>query len=183
VGDIDQASKGLHGVLAQKLIRKLCTNCRVAYQPSPDMVKKLGLPPDKVKQLFKKGGQVLIKNKPEVCPVCGGGGYVGQEGVFEVYKLGEPERTAIRAGDWNALKGELRKRNLPTIQQTAIRKALDGVTSVEEVMRITADPDRASAPAPATRSAEAKPATATNPPATTTPPPAKKPKEGTRAGG
>lgn len=139
VGDAEAGSKCLHGAVGQRLLRKLCINCRVAYQPSPDMVKKLGLPPDKVKQLFKKGGQVLIKNKPEVCPVCGGGGYIGQEGVFEVYPVGAPERAALKAQDWNALKVEFRKHGFPSIQQAALRKAIDGITSVEEVLRITGD--------------------------------------------
>jgi general secretion pathway protein E len=145
VGDPESATKGLHGVVAQKLLRKLCTNCRVAYQPTAEMVKKLGLPPDKVKQLFKKGGQVLIKNKPEVCPVCSGIGYVGQEGVFEVYSLSDADRASVKAGDLNALKSEWRKKGLASIQQAALRKALDGVTSVEEVMRITAEPAAAKA--------------------------------------
>jgi general secretion pathway protein E len=139
VGDLDQASKCLRGAVAQKLLRKLCMNCRVAYQPSPEMVKKLGLPPDKIKQLFKKGGQVLIKNKPEVCPVCGGGGYLGQDGVFEVFPIGQAERAMLKAGDWNALKVEFRKHGYPTIQQAALRKAIDGITSVEEVLRITGE--------------------------------------------
>jgi general secretion pathway protein E len=146
VGDVELGSKCLHGALGQKLLRKLCVNCRVAYQPSPDMVKKLGLPPDKIKQLFKKGGQVLIKNKPEICPVCGGVGYIGQEGVFEIFPIGQNERNLIKAGDWNGLKVEFRKRGLPTVQQTALRKAIDGTTSVEEVMRITGEGGAAAAP-------------------------------------
>ncbi len=162
VGDVEQAAKPLHGVVAQKLLRKLCVNCRVAYQPSPDMVKKMGLPPDKIKQLFKKGGQVLIKNKPEICPVCGGGGYIGQEGIFEIFTLGDAERALIKAGDWTALRGEFRKKGLPTIQQAALRKAIDGITSIEEVMRITADPSKGpeSKAEPATKAGEAKPAAA-----------------------
>lgn len=139
VGDTELAAKGLHGVMAQKLLRKLCTNCKVAYQPSPDMVKRLGLPPDKVKQLFKRGGQVLIKNKPEICPLCQGTGYLGLEGVFEIFTIGPAERTLLAKGDLNAIKLEFKKRNLPTIQQSAIKKALDGITSVEEVMRVTVE--------------------------------------------
>ncbi|MDI1290705.1 MAG: ATPase, T2SS/T4P/T4SS family, partial [bacterium] len=139
VGEADVAVKNLKGVVAQRLVRKLCTNCRAPYQPSPDMLKKLGLPADKVKQLFKKGGQVLIKNKPEVCPLCNGVGYSGQEGVFEVFAFQPSELAAIAAGDFNTLKTELRKRGQPTIQQSAIKKAIDGVTSVEEVTRITAE--------------------------------------------
>lgn len=161
VGDLDAASKCLRGAVAQKLLRKLCMNCRVAYQPSPEMVKKLGLPPDKIKQLFKKGGQVLIKNKPEVCPVCGGGGYLGQDGVFEVFPINDAARAMLKAGDWNGLKVEFRKHGYPTIQQAALRKAIDGVTSVEEVLRITGE-----GPAPgqaAAAQAAAKPAPAPAP--------------------
>ncbi len=146
VGDMEVAAKGLRGVVAQRLARKLCVNCRQAYQPSPDMLKKLGLPPDKIKQLFKKGGQVLIKgNRPEVCPVCRGVGYIGQDGIFEVFRIGEAERALIKAGNVAGLRAELRKKNLPTIQQAALRKAVDGTTSVEEILRVTAEQPAAAA--------------------------------------
>lgn len=135
VGEARAAGECLHGVIAGRLIRKLCTNCRVAYPPAPDMLKKLGIPEGKVQQLFKKGGQVLIKNKPEVCPVCAGSGYFGQDGVYEVCLFGKEERDLIVGGNLNGLKAVMRKRNIPTIQQVAIRKAVDGITSVEEVMR------------------------------------------------
>lgn len=145
VGDQRAAGECLHGVIAGKLLRKLCTNCRVAYPPAPDMLKKLGIPEGKVQQLFKKGGQVLIKNKPEVCPVCAGSGYYGQDGVYEVCLFGKEERDLVAAGNISGLRAAMRKRNVPTIQQVAIRKAVDGITSVEEVMRITTG----DAPAPA----------------------------------
>jgi type II secretory ATPase GspE/PulE/Tfp pilus assembly ATPase PilB-like protein len=148
VGEVDLAAKSLRGVTAQKLLRKLCVNCRVPYQPSPDMLKKLNLPADKAKQLFKKGGQVLIKNKPEVCPVCRGIGYIGQEGVFEVYKIGKTERELIRAGNWNGLRAEFRKRGLPTVQQAALAKVLAGITSVEELGRISGEAAAKPAPKP-----------------------------------
>ncbi|MBX3360515.1 MAG: Flp pilus assembly complex ATPase component TadA [Phycisphaeraceae bacterium] len=138
-GDASAAGPLLKGVVVGKVIRKLCLNCRVAYQPPADLLKKLGLPPDKVTQLFKKGGQVLIKNKPEVCPVCNGVGYHGLEGIFEVYVLDAGVRSRIAAQDWNGVKAELRKRELPTLQQAALRKAVDGTTSIEEVMRVTAE--------------------------------------------
>jgi type II secretory ATPase GspE/PulE/Tfp pilus assembly ATPase PilB-like protein len=140
VGETEAASKCLQGVIAHRLIRKLCNNCKVAYQPSPDMVKKLGLPPDRVKQLFKKGGQVLIKNKPEICPACNGVGYFGQEAVWEVYKLSDDDRALVRKGDLATLfKVEMRKRGVPTLQQVALRKAVDGLTSVEELARLSGE--------------------------------------------
>jgi type II secretory ATPase GspE/PulE/Tfp pilus assembly ATPase PilB-like protein len=149
VGDPAAAAKHLRGVVAGKLLRKLCQNCRVGYPPSPDMLKKLGLPADKIPQLFKKGGQVLIKNKPEVCPMCQGIGYLGQEGIFEVYSLDDEDRALIAAGNFAGLRAALRKKALPTLQQAAIRKAVAGTTSVEEVMRVTAPPGAAAPGAPA----------------------------------
>jgi type II secretory ATPase GspE/PulE/Tfp pilus assembly ATPase PilB-like protein len=156
VGDAAEASKNLQGVVAQKLMRKLCVNCRVEYAPSPEMVKKMGYPPDRVKQLFKKGGQVLVKNKPEECPMCQGSGYFGQEALFEVFLFTDEERAAIAAGDMNALKIALRKRNAPSIQQVAIRKAVEGITSVEEVTRVTVEAATQPKPAPAPSAPTAK---------------------------
>jgi type II secretory ATPase GspE/PulE/Tfp pilus assembly ATPase PilB-like protein len=152
VGDTKMAADSLHGVVAQRLVRKLCSNCRVAYPPTPDMLKKMGIPEGKVQQLYRKGGQVLIKNKPEICPVCNGGGYFGQEGLFEVYSIGPEERSLIAQANFQGLRAALRKRQLPSIQQVGLRKAVDGTTSVEEVMRVTAEakPEgTATAPAPA----------------------------------
>jgi len=138
VGDPKLAAKGLRGVVACKLVRVLCGNCKVPYQPTPDMLKKLGLPEGKVGELFKKGGQVLVRNKPEVCSVCSGVGYSGQTGCFGVFELGSQEKKLIVEGDWNGLRAVMRKTGLPSIQQSALRKAVMGITSIEEVTRITA---------------------------------------------
>ncbi len=160
VGDPKLAAKGLRGVVGEKLIRVLCGNCKVGYQPTPEMLKKLGLPVDKVKQLNKKGGQVLIRNKPEVCPVCNGVGYVGQTGCFGVFPIEDDERKMIAAENWNGLKTTMRKRSLPTVQQTALRKAVEGLTSIEEVSRITAPPKKSSKSSSPTSSPAKKPAPA-----------------------
>lgn len=158
IGDADAAAKSIQGVMSEKLLRKLCINCKQAYQPSPDVLKKLGLPPDKVKQLFKKGGEVLVKNKPETCPVCQGTGYLQRDGAFEVFNIDESAREMIRSQNWAGLKAELRKGGLPSIQQAALRKAIDGVTSVEEVLRITAEGAAKPAAAPAPQAASKQPA-------------------------
>lgn len=137
VGDPAKAAACLRGVIAQRLARKLCENCRVPYAPPPEMLKKLGLPADKVKQLFKKGGQVLIRNKPEICPVCQGLGYKGQTGLFEVFRIGPAERAMVKDQNWSGLRAEFRKQGLPDIQQAALRKAVEGVTSIEEISRVS----------------------------------------------
>jgi type II secretory ATPase GspE/PulE/Tfp pilus assembly ATPase PilB-like protein len=141
VGDLDSAGGALRGVVCQRLLRKLCSNCRVAYTPAPDTLKKLNLPAEVVKQLYKKGGQVILKNKnqPETCPICQGTGYLGQTGVFEVFGVGPDERALLKEGNLAGVRASWRKRKLPTIQQAALRKAVEGVTSIEEVLRVTAE--------------------------------------------
>lgn len=141
VGETRQAAESLSGVVVGKLVRKLCTNCRVAYPPTPDMLKKLSIPEGKVQTLFKKGGQVLIKNKPDTCPVCKGSGYLGVEGVYEVFPIEKDEQDQIVQGNFTNLRGLWRKRSIPTLQQVAIRKAVEGLTSVEEIIRITSGED------------------------------------------
>lgn len=140
VGDPKIAAQGLRGVISHRLLRVLCSNCKVPYQPAPDMLKKLGLPPDKVQQLFKKGGQVLVRNKPDICPVCNGVGYMGQTGVFGVFPIEDEEKSLIADQNWSGLRSAMRKRQLPTFQQSALLKAIEGMTSIEEVTRITAEP-------------------------------------------
>lgn len=149
VGDTQLVSRGLRGVVVGRLVRKLCPNCRVPYPPTAAMLQKLGVPEGKVQQLFKKGGQVLIKNKPETCPTCAGVGYLGQEGIFEIYTLDDECRDLLATANYTGLKAALRKRNLPTLQQAAIRKALLGITSVDEVQRVTAPPAAAAPAGPA----------------------------------
>ena len=140
VGDAQEATDPLSGVVSQRLIRTLCENCRIAYQPPAELLKKLQLPADKVKQLYKKGGQVMIKDKPETCPVCQGTGYYGQRGVFEVLPIGPEEREALREQNWNQLRAEWRKKNGIMLGQAAMRLAIEGVTSIEEISRVTAPP-------------------------------------------
>ncbi|HRJ49287.1 MAG TPA: ATPase, T2SS/T4P/T4SS family, partial [Phycisphaerales bacterium] len=144
-GDLDTAMAGLRGVVAGRLMRRLCTQCRQAYVPAPEMLKKFGLPADRVKQLHKKGGVVLVKDKEQVCGMCAGVGYVGQVGYFEVYRIDDGLRDLLKKGDWNAFRAELRKKQLPTLQGAALRHAIEGTTSVEEVVRSMAEGQPAAA--------------------------------------
>ena len=136
VGDQKLAARALHGVIGVKLIRRLCSNCKLAFQPTPDILKKLGLPPN-TKQLYRKGGRVLVKDKEETCPVCGGSGYFGQEGAFAVHPLDDAGRSLVAQNNLSNLRSEFRQKKQQSIQQAALQKVIDGVTSIEEVVRIT----------------------------------------------
>ena len=85
VGERKLAAEALAGVLAQRLVRKLCTNCRQPYKPDPAALKKLNLPAEKVGTLYKAAGKITDdKGREHTCPACHGMGYRGRVAVFEV---------------------------------------------------------------------------------------------------
>ena len=141
VGDQKKAAACLGGVVCVKLARRLCHNCKVGVQPTPENLKKLGLPPD-TKQLFRKGGKVLVKDKEQVCPVCAGVGYFGRIGVFSVNTLGQSERQRIATNDLTGLRAQFRQNKQQSIQQAALQLVIKGETSIEEVLRITQPPPK-----------------------------------------
>lgn len=140
IGDLDKAAAPLRAVVGARVLRKLCEECRVPYQPAPDQLKKLGLPADQVKQLFRPSGKVLVKNREEPCPVCNGIGYRDVTGVYEVMVFDDAARALIAKGDFNGLFTHLRRNKMMTLQEAALRKAIEGVTSIDEVIRVTQPP-------------------------------------------
>ena len=150
VGSEKQAADSLHGVVSQRLMRRLCPTCRVAFQPTPDMLKKLGLPPE-TKQLHRKGGTVMEKDKEITCPTCNGAGYIGQIGAFAVHPIGADERVHVASSDMKALKAAFREKRQMSLQQAALNHVLNGDTTVDEVVRVTQAPQKkkpASTPKP-----------------------------------
>lgn len=139
VGEQAAAAKTLSGLIGVKLVRRLCNNCKVPFTPKPDDLKKLGLPPE-TKQLHRRSGQVMVKDKPEPCPICGGTGYFGQIGIFSVHPIGPEERKLIVAGDMTGLRQLLRQKKQQSLQSSGLQQVIMGNTSVEEVLRVTSDP-------------------------------------------
>ena len=137
VGDLKRAIAPLRAVTNQRLLRTLCPNCKQAYQPSADRLARLHLPADKVKQLFQASGKVQVKNKIEQCPVCGGTGYLGQTGIFEVMMVNDEVRRALIAGDLKAGLAAARRGKMIYLQEAALTKVVSGETPIEEVIRVT----------------------------------------------
>ncbi len=126
----------LQAVVYQKLVRKLCENCRVAYKPPQDLAKQ-GLPIDSVEQLYRKGGQVEEKNKIVPCPICKGSGYLGQIGIFETMFLDSDTRKHLIAGDLKAAMAQSKRNKLfIRLQEAAWQKVASGETSLEEFGRV-----------------------------------------------
>lgn len=147
VAEPDLASKGLRAVLNQRLVRKLCKQCREAYKPDAGLLKKLNLPADAV--LYRVPQQEYDKNgQPLLCPACQGVGYVGRTGVFELVLVDETLRDAMRKGGAQAdLQAIVNRGAHANLQRQGLAKVLDGTTSIQELVRVL----KGDAPAPAAK--------------------------------
>jgi type IV pilus assembly protein PilB len=140
VGDAKAVSQGVSGVISQKLIRKLCQDCREAYRPNEKFIAKLGLPPD-TKVLYRKPKRVKDEEGAdeewEPCDTCGDVGYVGRIGIFEVIEMSEGMRQLVATSpSVKAIKDLARKEKMWSFQKDGMRLVAEGVTSVEELQRL-----------------------------------------------
>lgn len=148
VGDLKAAAKGLVGVTHQRLIRKVCEACRQPLQPTPELLKRLGVPQGKTVNLFRANGKVQVKNRVEDCPVCQGTGFFGQTACYEVMIVDETMRQMLAEGDFKAAYAHARREGkLIQLQEAAMAKVRDGITTVEELVRVFPPPKQPAAKA------------------------------------
>ena len=136
------ASHALLGVVNQRLIRLLCTECREAFRPDPGTLKKLNLPADKIDKFYRPPTEPAVdkKGKPIVCTKCQGTGYAGRTGVFEVLVVDDAVRSLIAEGaQVNRIKAQCRKNKMYYLQEEGLLKVIDGTTSMNEVLRCLQD--------------------------------------------
>lgn len=120
-------SASLSCVIAQRLVRVLCTNCREAYKPSQELVDELKLPTGDY-TFFREQG----------CPSCKGKGYKGREGVYEVMFMNDEIRELVYLKKDLVIIQEAAIRNgMVPLRQATIAKVMAGVTSVAEAIRAT----------------------------------------------
>jgi len=122
-------SSSVVAVIAQRLIRVLCKECKETYLPDDIALKSMEIDP----------GQ--IKNKPiyraKGCPHCLHTGYRGRIAIFEILVLNGALRSLVlKTYDSNLIKTEAVKHHLVTLRQDGIQKVLDGITTIEEVLRV-----------------------------------------------
>ncbi len=117
-------------VLAQRLVRRLCPECKEEYEPTTDELVKAGLPEEGVSSLSREGAN------PK-CKTCRGVGYHGQVGVFEVLPLTEEVRAhLLQKPTPTSLRLEARNHGLLTLREEGLRLVARGITSVEELNRV-----------------------------------------------
>jgi general secretion pathway protein E len=126
-------SSSLSAVLGQRLVRVLCPKCKVKYKPNPEMLRKTNLPADRIKHFYRPPE----KEGEEVCDHCGGTGYFGRTGVFELLEVKDRLREMIRENpNFNAIRQEAIKNGMEQLQQDGLRQVIDGRTSIQELLRV-----------------------------------------------
>ena len=125
-------TSSVNGVLAQRLVRTLCAHCKEPYAPSTELLQTTGL------SRFHTPGQPLYKAVG--CADCRNSGYLGRSGIHELLVLDEPMRRAIVAGkDASTLNALAAESGMLSLYQDGLRKVVAGVTSLDELLRVTQD--------------------------------------------
>jgi type IV pilus assembly protein PilB len=136
LGDPKLASKRLHAVIGQKLIRLLCRKCRQAYRPNPKLLAKVGLPPETNVLYRPPPPPAEGQPAPEPCPKCGGTGYYGRTGLTEFIEMTDAMKKVVAAGgDATAIKAQARKERMQSLNSDGLRLVAAGKTSLEELQR------------------------------------------------
>ncbi|MFH1061313.1 MAG: ATPase, T2SS/T4P/T4SS family [Candidatus Omnitrophota bacterium] len=119
------------GVLAQRLIRTICPGCKQPFTPDAGVVQGLNLPVSEKGYTFYKGIG---------CDACGGTGYKGRIGIYEMMIINNSIRELIlRHASTDELTQTAKKNGMKTLREDGFQKVLNGVTTVEEVLRATAE--------------------------------------------
>ena len=121
-------ASSLVGVLAQRLVRTICQNCKYEYTPSVEELQEVGMDPDVAKRLWKGEG----------CSQCQGTGYRGRMGIYELMLVDDDiRRLILQNTDAATVKNMARKKGLRTLREDGADKVLAGVTTASEVARVT----------------------------------------------
>ena len=126
------AASSIVGIIAQRLVRTICPNCKETYQPTPQLLTEMGLeralPPGA--KLFRGRG----------CPKCMEIGYRGRSGIYELLPVDEQVRDLLlQKKDAATIKNAAVKKGMRTLRDAGLAMALSGETTIEEVLRVTQD--------------------------------------------
>ncbi|MCF8110775.1 MAG: type II secretion system ATPase GspE [Desulfobacteraceae bacterium] len=123
-------SSSVIAVIAQRLVRVLCEECKEPYEPDAATLERLGVEPgDKQKPvLYRAAG----------CSKCFNSGYRGRVGIYEILELKSSlQNLVLRTYDSHRIKNEAVRLGMTTLYQDGLSKVLNGVTTIEEVLRVT----------------------------------------------
>jgi general secretion pathway protein E len=120
------------GILAQRLVRTLCANCKEAYAALPELVEEMGL------RKFATNGDEIKLYHAKGCGECAHTGYIGRISIMEMLPMTDALRSLImRHATSTDLRAEAIKGGMVSMYEDGVRKAVAGVTTFEEVLRVT----------------------------------------------
>jgi type IV pilus assembly protein PilB len=123
-------SASLEGVLGQRLIRKICPDCKSAYEPSEAVLLQLGLAPNEI------GDKSFYYGKG--CDRCNNTGYRGRKGIYELLDISDPIRELInQRAPSVVLKQKAIELGMTTLREDGMRSIYEGETTIEEVLKYT----------------------------------------------
>jgi general secretion pathway protein E len=123
-------TSSVNAILAQRLVRLLCNECKEPYEPDAEAMASIGITPDML------AGNRIYREKG--CVSCHQTGYSGRHGIFELMVLNdEVKSTVLKTSDANVIRAKSIEQGMITLRQDGVRQVLEGVTSVEEVFRVT----------------------------------------------
>lgn len=129
-------ASSLVGILAQRLVRQLCSECKEPIEPTKEELNRIGL------EQVPQGAKIY---RPKGCDRCHHTGYAGRMGIFELLPIDENLRSIIlKASDSVSLKRAAVAQGFQVMRVDGIRKILKGLTSIEEVLAVTAEDSRIS---------------------------------------
>ena len=127
-------SSSIIGVLAQRLVRRICSDCRKSYQPHPEQLRELG-----IKEVsFRKLDRRFFRG--EGCDNCRQTGYRGRIGIHELLVMSEGvKNTILESSDSDTIKKQGLKEKMITLRRDGVNKILHGFTTAEEILSITSE--------------------------------------------
>ena len=120
----------LEGIIAQRLVRKICKNCKEAYEPTEEQLMELNLTPDVVR------GKIFYYGRG--CDQCNGTGYRGRLGIFEIMTFTDEMRELVmNHASTNVLRNAAKKIGMITLREKGLNAIYNGLTTIEEVVKET----------------------------------------------
>lgn len=138
IGNRNLAADTLLGISSQRLLRKLCKECKQAYTPNKELFRKFNINPEKTKALYRAGKVQYDKHgKPFTCENCQGTGYVGRTAIFEMIIITDELRNVIKQSkSLSEIGTQFRRAKMLYIQEQALRKVIAGTIAINEMIRV-----------------------------------------------
>jgi general secretion pathway protein E len=123
-------SSSVIAIMAQRLVRVICSYCKVPFTPDEESLETIGITPEML------DGRPIYRG--EGCPACLQTGYLGRRGIFELMMMDDQVKNImLKTSDAHVIKREAIQHGMTTLRQDGAQKVLEGVTTIEEVFRVT----------------------------------------------